>query len=608
MRKVFKRLCSRFIATTLVLGLTVGLSGCGKDKETTQTNTNQGQTTRGSKYEKFITVDVYDALANYQGIQSGWFAQIVRDKFNMELNIIAPNVDGNGDTLFQSRTAAGDLGDLIITGGAGNDFKNLIKSGLVIDLSTYLADKDVVKTYQAAIEKFNGTSVSEGIYGIPSEISIRSPRLPADGNEPIVSPYVRWDAYKAAGYPEVGTLEDLIPALKEMQKKCPKSESGKKTYGLSLFKDWDGAMMCTTKNIASLYGYEEMGFSLWKADGSDIQDITDSNGLYVRCLKFLFDCNQAGLLDPESTSQNYDILSNKFRDGQILFSTWSYQSKSVYNSVEHGEEGKGYMPLFINDSNCLTNGCYSQGNANTCIAVGCKAEDPQRLADFIDWLYSPEGVETAGASNGAAGPEGLTWEMNYGKAILTELGDKIFSGEDVTIPEEWGGGKWSEGVSALNYKTVSFVDIDPKSNEPYLTTMWESVLEKNNTALDKDWKKYADNSDTTLQFLRKKKALTVQIGTQFTPIEESSEVTAIRNQCKPIIVDNSWKMVFAKDEAEFNSLLKDMQDTVKGLGYDKVIKIDIENAKARVEASKQTLADFVELHKDNPVYADRKKN
>jgi multiple sugar transport system substrate-binding protein/putative aldouronate transport system substrate-binding protein len=49
-------------------------------------------------------------------------------------------------------------------------------------------------------------------------------------------------------------------------------------------------------------------------------------------------------------------------------------------------------------------------------------------------------------------------------------------------------------------------------------------------------------------------------------------------------------MVFAADENEFNSLLKEMQDTVIGLGYDKVLAVDMQNAKdqnaARVEASK----------------------
>ena len=38
-------------------------------------------------------------------------------------------------------------------------------------------------------------------------------------------------------------------------------------------------------------------------------------------------------------------------------------------------------------------------------------------------------------------------------------------------------------------------------------------------------------------------------------------------------------MVFAKDEAEFYSLLKNMQDTCKGLGYDDVLAFDMECAK-----------------------------
>ncbi|MCR5624664.1 MAG: ABC transporter substrate-binding protein [Lachnospiraceae bacterium] len=605
---VLKKILSFTLVSALTLGVMGSLSGCGKKEDTQTATTNQGQTTRGSKYEKFITVDVYDSLANYQGIQSGWFAQIVRDKFNMELNIIAPNVAGNGDTLYQTRTAAGDLGDLIITGTSGGSFQELIDGGLVLNMAEYLKDKEIVTNFGTAIEKFNGKDPATEIYGIPSEISIRSPRLPADGLEPLVSPYVKWDAYKAAGYPEANTLEDMVDVLKKMQEAQPESDSGKKTYGISLFKDWDGNMMCTTKNFASLYGYDEMGFALWKVDGTDFQDIIDSDGIYVRCLKFLYDCNQAGLVDPESTSQNYDILSNKFKDGQILMSTWNYQSGSVYNSDEKKAEGKGYMPMYIKDSSCLTNGCYSEGNGNLCIAIGSKAEDPERLADFIDWLYSSEGVETAGASNGAAGPEDLTWKMEYGRAVLTEFGEKVFAGEDVNVPEEWGGGNWTEGVSTLNFKTVSFVDIDPKTNEPYLTTMWSSILEKNTTALDNDWKDYSNGAQTTLQYLRKNKALSVQIGTRYTQPEESTEISTIRNQCKEIIVDNSWKMIFAKDESEFNSLLKDMQDKVKGLGYDDVIKIDIQNAKDKSEAAKETIANFVALHKDNPVYANRVDN
>ena len=83
------------------------------------------------KYEEFLVIDVFDSLANYQGIQSGWFAKVVKEKFNIELNIIAPNVAGGGDTLYQIRTAAGNVGDIIIGGGENGYFNDLGDAGLL---------------------------------------------------------------------------------------------------------------------------------------------------------------------------------------------------------------------------------------------------------------------------------------------------------------------------------------------------------------------------------------------------------------------------------------------------------------------------------------------
>lgn len=93
-------LCIALLAVTV-------FSGCGKDDSKKEPSKKNADGT----YSEFISVDVFDALANYEGVQSGWFQKVVKDKFNMELNIIAPNVSGGGDTLFQTRSAAGNLGD-----------------------------------------------------------------------------------------------------------------------------------------------------------------------------------------------------------------------------------------------------------------------------------------------------------------------------------------------------------------------------------------------------------------------------------------------------------------------------------------------------------------
>ncbi len=336
-----KRILSLLLCT--IIAATTILAGCGKETTSSSGSGNE-------KKDEFITVDVFDTLANYQGIQSGWFAKVVKDKFNMELNIIAPNVAGGGDTLFQTRSAAGNLGDLIISKTENGRFENMVKAGLLMDMTSLLKDKAVLTNYKDAIDIMNGDLETKGIYGIPGEISNQSPLVSSEGIEPLVSPYVRWDSYKAIGYPAMESLEDFIPVMKSMQENTPKSDSGKKTYAISLFKDWDDNMMVGAKNYASLYGYNEIGFVLVKADGSDSQDITSSDGYYVKALKFLFQANQAGVIDPESTTQNYDILSDKYRDGQILTSLWSFQGSSYYNTVEHKNMGKGFMPAYINGS------------------------------------------------------------------------------------------------------------------------------------------------------------------------------------------------------------------------------------------------------------------
>lgn len=538
-----------------------------------------GTATGEQKYPEFITIDVFDGLANYQGIQSGWFSQIVKEKFNMELNIIAPNVAGGGDTLYQTRSAAEDLGDLIIYGADNGRLQDMVTAGLVTDMTTLIADKENLKKYQAGIDSLNALVEEEGIYGIPSSVSEQPATNPSEGLEPTFGPYLRWDAYKAAGYPQMTTLEDMLPVFKAMQEAVPTSDSGKPTYAVSLFKDWDGNMMCLAKQPTCFYGYDELGFVLSKADGTDYQSIVDSNSMYTRVLKFYYDANQLGVLDPESTTQNYDTLYAKYQDGQILYSPWPWLGQAAYNTPDNKAAGKGFMISSIDDMKDFSYGCTPNGSRQM-IAIGSQAEDKERLVDFIDWLYSPEGIQMATAqTSSSSGPEGLTWELKDGKPALTDFGWKaFFEGGDTQVPEEWGGGAWKDGVSALNFITVLPSDINPVTGYSYNYTLWDSVLEKQTTAIDTDWQTKM-GAKTTMEFLNSNDKLLVAPGSSYIAPAEDSEITTLRGQCKAIIIEYSWRMVFAADENEFNSLLKEMQDTVMGLGYEQVLAVDMQNAK-----------------------------
>lgn len=575
---------SKYVTTGL-LGMTLlgSLAGCGGAAES---DTDAASSESG--YDETITIDVYNGLANYMGMQEGWFAKIVRDKFNMELNIIAPNVAGNGDTLYQTRTAAGDLGDLIIVDN-GQQYNELVEAGLLTDANEYYETMENVQRFDAAVQNLNKDA--DGLYGFPTSVSTLKATDPSEGLDPTFGAYVRWDLYGEQGYPEIGTLEDLLPVIQKMQEDNPTTDSGKKVYGFSLFSDWDGNMMNAGKQLVTYYGYDESGFVLAKADGSDYQSILDSDSEYIRALKFYFQANQMGLVDPESTTQNYDTLFAKFQEGQVLFSWWPWLGQAAFNTTTNLNEGKGFMLAPIQDQKIFSYGAEVYGGKQF-IGIGSNAEDPERIAAFIDWLYSSEGVlANSSQTSGSSGPEGLTWEMKDGEPVLTEFGKQALLDGDGDVPEEYGGGSYKDGVSALNVNTVLPIDINPDTGFPYAYTMWESYQNETTDPVKEDWSKNMGGAESTIGYLEENDQLLVAPGASYVAPEDSSEISTLRNQAKATIIEYSWRMVFAKDEAEFDQLLKEMQETADGLGYQTVLEFDMNNAKdqneKRVEVAKE---------------------
>ncbi|EAG2293727.1 ABC transporter substrate-binding protein, partial [Listeria monocytogenes] len=539
---------SKYVATGL-LGMTLlgSLAGCGGAAES---DTDAASSESG--YDETITIDVYNGLANYMGMQEGWFAKIVRDKFNMELNIIAPNVAGNGDTLYQTRTAAGDLGDLIIVDN-GQQYNELVEAGLLTDASEYYETMENVQRFDAAVQNLNKDA--DGLYGFPTSVSTLKATDPSEGLDPTFGAYVRWDLYGEQGYPEIGTLEDLLPVIQKMQEDNPTTDSGKKVYGFSLFSDWDGNMMNAGKQLVTYYGYDESGFVLAKADGSDYQSILDSDSEYIRALKFYFEANQMGLVDPESTTQNYDTLFAKFQEGQVLFSWWPWLGQAAFNTTTNLTDGKGFMLAPIQDQKIFSYGAEVYGGKQF-IGIGSNAEDPERIAAFIDWLYSSEGVlANSSQTSGSSGPEGLTWEMKDGEPVLTEFGKQALLDGDGDVPEEYGGGSYKDGVSALNVNTVLPIDINPDTGFPYAYTMWESYQNETTDPVKEDWSKNMGGAESTIGYLEENDQLLVAPGASYVAPEDSSEISTLRNQAKATIIEYSWRMVFAKDEAEFDQLL-----------------------------------------------------
>lgn len=587
-----KKKVSKVVASVLAAAMAMSsLAGCG-DKG----GNNSSKSGGSSDGSKTLVLDVFDDQANFQGTQSGWYGDYIKKKFNIELNIIAPNVAGGGDTLFQTRSANGDLGDIIITKLDGDRLKDLVTAGLVLDMTPYLDKCDNLKRYQVAIDEATKLAGQDGVWAIPSEVSTLSATDPCDAQEPTNAPSIRWDIYKEIGYPEMKNMDDFLDVLEKMQEQARKDEGSDDIYALSLFKDWDGEVMQNAAALPCLYGYQQLGFCMTKVDGSDIQSVTDKSGIYVKSLNFIYEANQRGLIDPESTTQDFTTMQTKYKDGKILYSLWPWLGAGVYNTEEHMSEGKGFATATIDDMQCLEYGCMPYGKMGTGIMIGSQAEDPERIAEFIDWLYSPEGVEISSIINSTScGPEGLTWEMKDGEPVLTEFGEQAFvkNDQEMDITDEWGGGSWIDGQSALNYKSVGLVDCDPDTGMCYNYKTWKDYQEKTATALSTDWSEHNGGALNAISYLSENGKLLVLPGSTYAKPAYDTDISAIQEQCKQIIIEYSWKMAFAKDDAEFNSFLDEMITTVEGLGYDQVLAVDKKNCEdqnAAFEAAKAVTA------------------
>lgn len=535
------------------------------------------------------TIDVFSMLSNYSGLQTGWFAKVVKDKFNLKLNIISSNLEG-GDVKYNAMMAGGNLGDLIVFGD--DKLRDAIDAKMVLDwtkdglLDKY--GKNILKYAPKAVEKNkvnfgNGT----GVYAIGFDVG-PDKAGPSEAKELNYHPNLRWDLYEKLGRPQIKTMEDYLPVLKKMQELEPKSESGRPTYAFSMWGDWDGNMMMLAKSWAGLHGYDESdgfnngGFTLISADQDKVQGVLDEDGYYLRALKFYYNANQMGLVDPDSLTQKFEDYANKMKDGQLLFSMFSW-GDDTYNTPERLAQGKGLELVPFDEEKTFSNGFDPYGG-NRIWSIGAKAKHPERILEFIDWLYSPEGYMVANN-----GPEGLGWELKDGKPVLTAFGEKAFPSAEVAVPEQFGGGNWKNGRNEINNTSFKLTSINPNNGEPYDYNLWSSTLAKAPDKMHESWQA-AMGAKTPKEYLEKNNKLAVvkAIFTGKAPEKISPELDQIRGQVASVIKQYSWKMIFAKNDAEYDKLKKEMIDKSKGLGYDKVLNWNIEQNKKTFEYRKAT--------------------
>lgn len=521
--------------------------------------------------EETVTLNVYSQLANYSGELSGWFATILKNKFNVVLNII-PDGDGVYDSLMQE----GDLGDIVVWGSNGSKYKQAVDTGLLYDWEK----GDLVQTYgpyiyenlQLAMEANRGLTDTGKVYGFGHNVASD----PSSYESFMYSWDIRWDLYDQLGRPEVKNLDDYFELLLDMKEICPLDENGKETYAVSLWPDWDGNMVMYVKAmVTAYYGYDELGLGNYDSDTGTFYDCLADDSPYLEMLAFFNRLYQNNLLDPNSMTQTYDQMVEKMKAGGVFFSIFDYAGYDIYNTQEHLAENKLMSSLVPEDAVPLVYGMNTAGG-NRVWSIGAKTQYPDLCMAIINYLTTPEGRLTVDY-----GPKGLCWDYDEnGKTYFTDFGLTCHNDKTGTLmPAEWGGGSYNDGSNQINNTTWSENEVNPESGERYLCDLWESMQVDPRNEVEQEWREWAGTSlrDDYLGSKNFKVAPAISMSES----DKSDDLKIVWSQVTDCIVQYSWKAMYAKDDAEFDSLVAEMKQKTAEYGYDKCVEWSLNEAAIR---------------------------
>ena len=138
------------------------------------------------------------------------------------------------------------------------------------------------------------------------------------------------------------------------------------------------------------------------------------------------------------------------------------------------------------------------------------------------------------------------------------------------MPEEIGGGAFQDGVYAFNTLGISACTI-MENGYSNSYRYWPSTLTRNPTLMKLEVNEWL-GADTLAEYViaNDMVAKSTQAVNMITPI--SDELEMVVSQIGEIVKKYSWQMIYAEDEAEFETLWLTMQTEAEGLGMAQVVE------------------------------------
>lgn len=581
MRKNGKRILAMLLAAVM----TASLAGCGKGGETaagTAENDNGGQEAAGQ--DEVVTLKMFIRnQSKYTGLQEDPVAKYIEEKLGIRIELTVDSSLGNTtaqtstfNELLATKLASNDLDDIMDFGSPSgnpeilNNLNRAVEAGMIIPLDDLVAEYTenlstdprltIRNDYRREHMYNDGKFYSVGGWG-----GMGLDQLPGAAN------WVRWDLYKEMGYPDVETDEDYLEMLKEMQDSYPETPGGEKVYAIGgAFADPQGmGDGFVNRDYPLSKGYEplEGNYAVYLNHATKQVEapLQDPDSFFWNGVKLYYKANQMGILDPGAVTMSSAEYTEKINKGAYLSAVngWQVMNKeAILDGL--GMKDAGYMPMRpLEDVVSLSVYWESVVGGNE-FAITSKCKYPEKAIQFLDWCMSEEGSRMI-----TQGAEGMAYTMDGDVPSVTQQYLDDNAGGTVDMAETYGKWKYA-GINAFQH-----IDVD--SNGYYIQP--EQIPNVDNySAVKKDALSFYGTESFTDYFTQYKN----RAGEKLPNVIWSTYTSGIGSkpddikqkyaQINEYMYKQIFKMIYAKDDAEYEALQNEAMEKVGELGVDDVVK------------------------------------
>lgn len=564
MRKFKKSLLALATASALLFSMTA----CGSDTsgtDGTANNTGTGSLPR---------ITLYPEAANLSsGVVGGWKGEHFAS-LGFEVDVWAYSDEKTNAIL-----ASGDLPDVMYVSAANLD--TMIQGGMLLNLDDYLDQMPNLKAFTEIEPALNyireyRSADTGSVYALPLSVGDFSTKYAIADSTERNALKILWDVYEDIGSPEINDTGDLIDIMEQMMEAKPTDEDGSPYYGTVLNNGSDTAYWASMVMYYRWQGYTEQQLAYLlegNYDAGTYTSILSKDSLYYEGLQWYNEAYNRGVLDPDSISNDR--------------ATQKVKLDNSYTMVPSGYLpgwAPNYLEYYIPGTKVHYSYASTFGDSRSVIAINANTKNLDAALAFVDMLASPDSLLIT-----RNGPDGGLWESDEnGVATLTEAGTAYLNEYSTTDNFPLASGEvaeiWNTPFIVNTGVPTSYTD--PDGNPRISTTaQWTEVeTVKSDTENFAAWKE-TTGYDSWQDWLAAEDAFVENsdlVNTlNFCTIPDDTRQFTI-DSIRDVVVTASWKMVYAKDQAEFDSIWDQMIADCEGLGAQEIIDwrlADIENAK-----------------------------